>query len=121
MYWLNTPANGYKAGNGLNYELGFLLATLPIGSASIGTLLPYFGVKGMHSARTEMDGMKIANSGGNVVAISIGLQSLWWYINSIGTFLMFDASYQLPVVQRLNGAQMEYGSAFTAGVRVYVK
>jgi hypothetical protein len=121
MYWLNMSANGYKAGNNFNYEIAFILATLPIDAEPVGTFLPYIGVKGMHSTRDEMDGMEINNSGGDVAALSIGVQSLWVYIQSIGTFLMVDASYQLPFVQRLNGVQMGYGASFNAGVRVYVK
>ncbi len=123
IYWLNSPrrTNGYKAGNNLSYELAFLLAVLPIDAEPVGTFLPYVGLKGMHSARDEMGGMKIKDSGGDVAALSIGVQSLWNYIAGIGTFLMFDASYHLPVVQRVNGVQMGYGSGFSAGARVYVK
>ena len=123
MYWLNSPrrTNGYKVGNHFDYELAFLLAVLPIEAGPVGTFLPYVGVKGMHSARDEMDGMKINDSGGDVAAFSIGVQSLWNYVAGIGTFLMFDASYQFSVMQRVNGVQMGYGSAFSAGVRVYVK
>ncbi len=121
MYWLNTSAHEHKAGNNFNYEVAFLLAALPVDAEPIGTFLPYLGLKGMHSARDEMDGMRINDSGGDVAALSIGVQSLWNYIAGIGTFLMFDASYQFPVMQRVNGVQMGYGSAFSAGVRVYVK
>ncbi len=123
MYWLNSPrrTNGYKVGNHFDYELAFLLAVLPIEAGPVGTFLPYVGVKGMHSARDNMDGMPVENSGADVVALSIGIQSLWNYVSSIGTFYMFDVSYQLPVVQRVNGVQMGYASAFSAGIRVYVK
>ncbi len=121
MYWLNTSAHEHKAGNNFSYEVAFLLAALPVDAEPVGTFLPYVGLKGMHSARDEMNGMKINDSGGDVAALSIGVQSLWNYVAGIGTFLMFDASYQFPVMQRVNGVQMGYGSAFSAGVRVYVK
>jgi len=121
LYWLNTTAHEHKVGNNLSYELAFMLAALPIDAEPVGTFLPYVGLKGMHSARDEMNGVKMKSSGGDVVALSIGLQSLWNYVEGIGTFLLFDASYQLPVMQRVNGVQMGYSSAFNAGVRVYVK
>lgn len=121
MYWLNTSANGHKEGNNFNYELRFLLVTLNIPAGPLGAFLPSIGVRGMHAAKDEGDGMRMGNSGGDVMALSVGLQSLWGYVEGIGTFLMFDASYQLPFVQRLNGVQAGYGSSLNAGVRVYLK
>lgn len=121
LHWINTASHQNRTGNQFDYGLAFLLAILPIDAGPLGTFLPSVGVSGMHAAMGRMNGTVIENSGGEVAMLTLGTQSLWNYIATIGTFVMFDASYHLPILQRLNGIQRGYGSAFNIGLRVYVK
>ena len=121
MYWLHTMTEGKKAGNSLDYELLLLLATLPLPVEPVGTFLPALGIKGMHRARDKSEGALMEDSGGDALTLSIGIQSLWNYLPVWGTFFMVEASYHKPVVQRVNGVQMGYGSSFSIGTRIYIK
>lgn len=121
VYWMNTSANGRKMGNAINYEVSFILAALAASVEPVGTFLPKVGVTGMHNSTDEMNGMVMDNSGGDAQMLSIGVQSLWSYVQTIGTFWMIDASYQLPVSQRMNGVQPGYMPSFSLGLRIYVK
>ena len=120
LYWINTPVEQDKMGNNLHGELLFIPVPLALSLEPVGTFLPKVGISGMHFASDDMDGKEMEDSGGDVVALSFGVQSLWSYLPAIGTFWMVDASYQLPVLQRLNGVQPGYGSSFSAGFRMFV-
>jgi hypothetical protein len=121
LYWINTPADHDKMGNTFNYELSFIPVPLSVSLEPLGTFLPKLGISGMHSEPDDMNGDKVENSGGDVIALSVGVLSLWSYLPAIGTFWMVDASYQLPILQRLNSVQIGYGSSITAGLRIFVK
>jgi hypothetical protein len=121
LYWMNTSANNRKMGNAINYEVSFILAALAASVEPVGTFLPKIGVMGMHNSMDEMNGMVMNNSGSDVQALSIGVQSLWSYVQTIGSFWMIDASYQLPIFQRMTGVQPGYMPSFSLGLRIFVK
>lgn len=121
MYRMNTSANAYRMGNTLTYELSCIPAPLALNVEPLGTFLPRLGVMGTHSLRDEMEGQEMINSGSDVLALSFGMLSLWNYVESFGTFWMVEASYQLPILQHVNGVQPGDNPHFIAGIRVFVR
>lgn len=116
MYRVNTRASGFKGGNALDYELRYIFARIPI-----GILYPSLGLRGCFTAENTMGTEKVADSGGHVLFLSPGIQTLWMYLDVAGMFLTVEVSGQVPLVQRLNGAQLGYGYALNAGVRSYFR
>lgn len=121
MYWINAVANGAKEGNSIDYELMFLVASLPLEVEPAGTFVPALGVQGIHTARDKMNDVVMENSGSDAILLSIGIQSLWNYLPGCHTFFMVDAAYRAPLLQRVNGVQLGYSSSFSVGIRIYVK
>jgi len=75
------------------------------------TLQLYLEWNGTIAGRSRAGGTEIASSGGHVAFLSPGLQ---WVPHPQ---LLLEASLQIPVVQDLNGTQLEYGLRPAIGAR----
>ena len=71
----------------------------------------YVEANGTVSGRSTQSGGAVADSGGNVLWLSPGVQFI-----PTGGFLI-EATYQIPVRQDLNGTQLEFKPTFKAGIR----
>jgi hypothetical protein len=110
-YKVNSEANDFRFGNTVNYDLSLQYKTYPgwpIRDAQMNLTLE---LNGVYAAKNETDGVTLANSGGNTLFLSPGVQ----YILT-GNFLL-EASGQLPILQDLNGSQLETDYAVLFGFR----
>jgi hypothetical protein len=113
-YRVKTAADGFKAGNVFTYDVAVALRFLPWTYRSLTdqSLVAYLELNGTVSAKDEVNGAPNPDSGGHVLFLSPDLQ---WIPTP---WLLFEASAQFPVLQDLNGSQLEYDSRFQLGTRV---
>lgn len=113
-YTFNGSSNGYFYGNTLSYNaaIGFRLSPAVYETYPAIQWNLYLEVLGKHATTDEANGVRNANSGGDTIFLSPGIQ-----IIPSRTFLV-EASLQLPIVQSLNGTQLGTAFGVTAGVRL---
>ncbi|MEX2472659.1 MAG: transporter, partial [Gemmatimonadota bacterium] len=109
----NGRDEGFEAGDVFLYNLalGFRLLPGVYRSMSDQTLVTYLELNGEVAGRDEVGDGENPDSGGHVLFLSPGLQ---WVVTP---WLLFEASVQVPVVQELNGAQLEHETRFQLGTR----
>jgi hypothetical protein len=114
IYRVNTEAKDFEKGNDLIYDLAYEFRVLPWTLPDVGApnfLYLVAEANGIFSQKSELNGKTIDNSGGSILFLSPGIQfATKRYI--------LEASIQLPVIQDLNGNQVETDFVFTAGFRV---
>ncbi len=113
-YQVNASDDDFTAGDVFSYDaaLGFRLAPGAYNTIRDKSLMVYLELNGTISERDDLSGLSNPNSGGHLVFLSPDLQ---WIPTP---WLLFEASVQFPVVQDLNGTQLEYGTRFQVGTRV---
>ncbi len=116
VYKLNTEADNFDKGDSLTYDLSYQLRVFPWTLPERG--LPNFvylvaEANGFFSKKNELDSTTIGASGGNTIFLSPGLQY------SARRFII-ESSVQLPVVQDLNGNQVETDFVWTLGFRINI-
>ena len=113
-YQINASDDDFTAGDAFSYDaaLGFRVAPSVYKSLRDKSLMVYLELNGTVSQRNELSGASDPNSGGHLVFLSPDLQ---WIPTP---WLLFEASVQFPIVQDLNGTQLEYGTRFQVGTRV---
>lgn len=114
VYDFNTAARGFAFGDSIKYGVAFgyrLLPTMYGVYPARNHLNAYLELNGEFSRKSKLAGLPVADSGGNVVFLSPGIQ---WIPSR--TFLL-EASLRIPVVQELNGTQLRFRPAFTLGIR----
>lgn len=114
LYNINTEAGGFEKGDTLNYDLAYALRVYPWTLPEVG--FPNFlnlvvEANGTFSRKSERKGKTIDDSGGNTIFLSPGLQF-------ITKNMVFEASIQLPIIQDLNGNQVETDFVLIGGIRV---
>lgn len=112
LYTITTERNGVEAGDQLQYDLAYRYRLWP---KKFGRrLLQLNGVlelNGRWTGRSRVDGSTQNSSGGNVLFLSPGAQF-------ITQRFIVEASVQVPVVQDLNGPQLEKDFVAVLSVRV---
>lgn len=112
-YRINTSDDGIDAGNVFSYDvaLGFRLAPWVYKTLRDKSLIVYVELNGEVARRDEIAGTPNADSGGHVLFLSPDIQ---WIPTP---WLLFEGSVQFPIVQDLNGIQLEYDTRFQLGTR----
>jgi len=116
VYRVNTEADNFDKGDSLTYDLSYQLRVFPWNLPERG--VPNFiylvaEANGFFAKRNSVNGSTVGNSGGNIVFLSPSLQySARRYI--------IESSIQLPVIQDLNGDQIEADFVWTIGFRINI-
>jgi len=114
IYRINTEAENFEKGDEFVYDLAYEFRVYPWTLPNVG--VPNFiylvaEANGVFSKKSEQNGKTLDNSGGNIIFLSPGVQfATKRYI--------LEASIQLPIIQDLNGNQVETDFVLTAGFRV---
>ena len=114
VYKINTKANDYEFGDTLAHDAAFQYRVWPWHLHERGVPGFVYGaleLNGVWADRSEADGNHLVDSGGYTMFFSPGLQ----YITKRW---VAEASIQLPIVQELNGRQLETDFILTAGFRI---
>ncbi|NIP57699.1 MAG: hypothetical protein GWN71_03015, partial [Gammaproteobacteria bacterium] len=109
----NGRDGGFDAGDTLLYALaaGFRFVPWVYESMRDRTLVAYLEVNGEVARRDRIDGRENPDSGGHVLFLAPALQ---WVVTP---WLILEGSVQLPVVQDLNGTQLEHDFRLQIGTR----
>jgi len=113
LYTFKTEAGGFRFGDTMKYDLalGFRLLPVVYRTYPAKQLNIYLEFNGLYARRNDVNGASVQDSGGNTVLISPGIQFI------PGRTLIFEASLQLPLIEDLNGTQLETDYTFLAGFR----
>ncbi len=114
LYNVNTEARDLDLGEELQYDLAYELRLFPWQWPERGTPSQLYAVieaNGRSIERARSNGMELDDTGGTVVFLSPGIQ---WVTQRI----IYETSLQVPVIQNLNGSQVETDFVATAGVRI---
>ena len=108
-----TTANneGLRMGNRWNYDAAYLYRVFPRGGLGIPFVLLLLELNGEHVRRANLDGAALADSGGNLVFLSPGIEF------QPHNRLLLEFSVPIPVVRDLNGKQLRPSSSFIIGIR----
>ncbi|MCH7823619.1 MAG: transporter [Acidobacteria bacterium] len=113
IYDINTVDDGFAFGDVLHYDIALGYRILP----RVYRMYPakqinlYLEANGTWSQRSTLEGTSLIDSGGNVLRLSPGVQ----FIPLAN--LLVEVTYQVPVWQGLNGAQLEFDPTFKVGLR----
>lgn len=119
IYRITTEGSGVEFGDTLRYDLAVGYRVWP----AVYKMFPspqvnlYLELNGLWEQRSRdfapgSDGRVVADSGGNRIFLSPGIQ----YVPTGRAFLV-ETSVQLPVVENLNGNQLETDYQFNVGIR----
>ncbi|MFV2008129.1 MAG: transporter, partial [Longimicrobiales bacterium] len=113
-YRINTASEGFRAGNVFSYDVAVGLRFMPWVYRSLRdkSLVAYLELNGEVGQKSELDGAPNPDSGGHVLFLSPDIQ---WIP---APWLLFEGSVQFPIVQSLNGTQLQYDTRFQLGTRV---
>lgn len=114
VYKINTEANSFRFGNTLAHDASFQYRLWPQSLSGTGVPSFVYGVlelNGVWAERARSRGTKLADSGGYTLFVSPGLQFVTqrW---------IAEIAAQLPVVQDLNGDQLETDYVLVASFRI---
>ncbi|GMR13551.1 MAG: hypothetical protein BMS9Abin29_1763 [Gemmatimonadota bacterium] len=112
-YRFNTSDGGIDAGDVFSYDvaLGFRLAPWVYKTLRDKSLIVYLELNGEVAGRSKISGTPNLDSGGHLLFLSPDIQ---WIPTP---WLLFEGSVQFPIVQDLNGTQLEYDTRFQLGTR----
>ena len=112
-YQINTSDDGIDAGDVFSYDvaLGFRLAPWVYKTLRDKSLIVYLELNGEVAKRGEIAGTPNPDSGGHLLFLSPDVQ---WIPTP---WLLFEGSVQFPIVQDLNGTQLEYDTRLQLGTR----
>jgi len=114
VYRINTKADGFEKGDELVYDLAYQFRVYPWTLPDVGApnfLYIVAEANGIFSQKSELNGETMDNSGGHALFLSPGIQYATRRI-------ILEASIQLPVIQNLNGNQVETDFVLATGFRV---
>ncbi|MEE8045085.1 MAG: transporter [Thermodesulfobacteriota bacterium] len=116
VYRVNTEADNFDKGDSLTYDLSYQLRVFPWNLPERG--VPNFinlvaEANGFFAKRNSVNGSTVGNSGGNIIFLSPGLQYA-------ARRYIIESSIQLPVIQDLNGNQIEADFVWTIGFRINI-
>lgn len=110
----NTGAEGFEAADVFAYDVALGLRFLPWVYESLRdrALIAYLELNGAVAGRDRVEGRVIPDSGGHVLFLSPDLQWVPF------PWVLVEGSVQVPVVQELNGAQLEHDPRIQIGARI---
>lgn len=113
IYDFNTSDDGFAFGDVLHYDFALGYRVLPhvYRTYPAKQINLYLEANGTWSQRATSEGSELADSGGNLLFLSPGAQFI-----PLANFLV-EATYQIPVWQDLNGAQLAFDPTFKVGLR----
>ncbi|MEE8200359.1 MAG: hypothetical protein V3R29_04240 [Candidatus Acidoferrales bacterium] len=103
--------NGLRFGNQWLYDVAYVYRLLPWGDLDIPALYVVVELNGEHERRARLNGARLANTGGNLVFLSPGIEFM------PTNRLVLEFSSPIPVRRDLNGQQLRPTSSFILGVR----
>lgn len=114
VYKVKTEANDFQFGDALSHDASYQYRLWPQELPERGNPSFIYGVlelNGIWAQRNEINGSDVADSGGYTLFLSPGLQyvTMRW---------IAEVSIQLPVIQDLNGGQLETDYVLNAGFRI---
>lgn len=109
--YTTTGEKGLRQGNRWNYDVAYLYRLLPWSHLGTPSLYVLLEVNGEHIRRARRQGSKLADSGGNLVFLSPGIEFL------ATNRLVLEFSSPIPVRRDLNGNQLRPTSSFIFGIR----
>lgn len=109
----NGEDDGFEAGDAFSYDaaVGFRFVPWTYERLSDQSLVAYLELNGEVAREDRVRGAENPDSGGHLLFLSPQLQ---WIP---APWLLFESSVQLPVVQDLNGTQLEHETRFQVGTR----
>ena len=113
LYTEKTSDDGFRFGDSLRYDVAFAYRAYPkvyetYPSPQLNLFLEF---NGESQEKNEMGGFTIPDSGGTTVFLSPGIQYM------AGRTFLVESSIQVPVVENLNGNQLETDYTFLVGIR----
>ena len=113
IYDINTVDDGFAFGDVLHYDiaLGYRILPRVYRTYPAKQINLYLEANGTWSQRSTLEGTSLIDSGGNLLLLSPGVQFI-----PLANFLV-EVTYQMPVWQDLNGAQLEFDPTFKVGLR----
>jgi hypothetical protein len=114
IYKINTEGRGRELGDQLQYDLAYQLRVSPWEWPERGTPSQIYLVleaNGNTGQKARSDGIELDDTGGTTVFLSPGFQF-------VTRRAIYEISVQIPVVQNLNGGQVETDFVASAGIRV---
>ncbi len=114
IYKINTEGRDLELGDELQYDLAYEVRVSPWEWPERGTpsqIYLVLEVNGKTSQKARDNGVQLADTGGTLVFLSPGIQF-------VTRRVIYEGSIQIPVVQNLNGGQVETDFVAAAGVRV---
>lgn len=109
----NTRDDGFEVGDVFSYDaaVGFRFRPWTYQSLTDQSLVVYLELNGEVAQEDEIGGAENPDSGGHVLFLSPDLQ---WIPTP---WLLFEGSVQIPVLQDLNGTQLEHETRVQLGTR----
>lgn len=113
IYRANTSDNGFRFGDSLRYDAALAFRAYPRDYESYPSpqLNLFLEANGSSQEKNQLSGTSLPDSGGTTVFLSPGIQYM------AGRTFLVEASFQLPVVENLNGDQLETDYTFRLGIR----
>jgi hypothetical protein len=109
--YTTTGDDGLRLGNRWNYDVAYLYRLFPWKRLGIPALYLVAEINGEHMRRARLDGAMLADTGGNLVFISPGVEF------QPSSRLLLEFSSPIPMGRDLNGNQLRPTSTFIFGVR----
>ncbi len=113
IYDFNTDSEGFAFGDVLHYDvaLGYRILPRIYRTYPAKQINLYLEANGTWSRRNTLQGNPLDDSGGPLLLLSPGVQFI-----PLANFLV-EATYQVPVWQGLNGAQLGFDPTLKVGLR----
>lgn len=117
VYQINNESNGFEKGDMFRYDLSGSIRLLPIvyeeyPSPQLNLIAE---LNGTLAAKDRNHDITDPNTGGHTLLFSPGLQFIG------GRDWLINISYQLPIVQNLNGSQLGLNQTWTVGFLLYLR
>ncbi len=114
VYSLNTSRRGMNYGDSFtyNFALGYRLSPAVYERYPSPQVNVYLELNGLTIKHNELGGLNLENSGGTILLLSPGIQ----YIG--GRKWLVEGSIQFPIVENLNGSQLETDIIASLGLRI---
>lgn len=114
VYSLNTSRRGTNYGDSFayNFALGYRLSPRVYERYPSPQVNIYLELNGLTTKRNELNGLSLENTGGTTLLLSPGIQ----YIG--GRKWLVEGSIQFPIVENLNGSQLETDLIVSLGTRI---
>jgi len=114
VYSLNTSRRGINNGDSFayNFALGYRLSPRVYERYPSPQVNVYLELNGLTTKHNELNGLNLENTGGTTLLLSPGIQ----YIG--GRKWLVEGSIQFPIVDNLNGSQLETDIIASLGLRI---